>query len=95
MDQWDQDFVDLEVPGHVTVRKDGTGSFQFGMVQGELDCRIDDIGGIHLLAFTWDGSDECDQVSGRGWVRMTGRQLEGHIYIHLGDDSGFTAKKMK
>ena len=41
MDAWDQDFVDLVVPGHFTIRKDGTGCFQFGAVQGEMDCRIE------------------------------------------------------
>jgi len=95
MDQWDQDFVDLEVSGHVTIRKDGTGGFQFGAVQGEIDCRIDDSGGSHLLAFTWDGSDECDPASGRGWVKVDGKQMVGHLFFHLGDDSGFTAKKTK
>jgi hypothetical protein len=30
MEAWDQDFVNMEVPGHFTFRKDGTGHFQFG-----------------------------------------------------------------
>ena len=37
MEQWDQDFVDLVTTGHVTIRKDGTGGFQFGAVQGERE----------------------------------------------------------
>ena len=95
MNQWDQDFVDLEVPGYVTIRKDGMGEFQFGAVQGEMDCRIENIGGGSLLAFTWDGSDECDPASGRGWIKVDGKQLVGHLFFHLGDASGFTAKKTK
>lgn len=95
MDQWDQDFVDLVVPGHVTIRKDGTGSFQFGAVQGEMDCRIEKTGADVVLGFSWDGSDECDAASGRGWVKVNRDQMEGHIFFHLSDDSAFTAKKMK
>lgn len=41
MEAWDQDFVNMEVPGHFTFRKDGTGQFQFGLVQGEMDCRAE------------------------------------------------------
>ena len=40
MDQWDQEFVDLVVPGHVTIGKSGKGSFEFGAVEGEIDCRM-------------------------------------------------------
>jgi len=95
MDQWDQDFVDLVTAGHVTVRKDGTGGLQFGAVQGEMDCRIEDTGRGPVLGFTWDGSDECDPASGRGWVKVNGKQMEGHLFFHLGEDSAFTAKKME
>ncbi|HCS48303.1 MAG: hypothetical protein A2W03_15080 [Candidatus Aminicenantes bacterium RBG_16_63_16] len=95
MDEWDQEFVDLMVPGQVTIRKDGTGSFQFGAVQGEMDCRIDRAGGDPILVFSWDGSDECDPASGRGWVKVNGKQMEGHLFFHLGDDSAFMAKKTK
>jgi hypothetical protein len=42
MDDWDQDFIDLVVPGHFAIRKDGTGFFQFGAVVGKLHCRIED-----------------------------------------------------
>jgi len=93
MDKWDQDFVDLIVPGHVTILKDGTGSFQFGAVQGEMDCLVETAADNAVLEFTWDGSDECDPASGRGWVKVTGPQMEGHIFFHHGDDSGFAAKK--
>jgi len=30
MTEWDQDFVDEEVPGYFDFRKDGLGDFQFG-----------------------------------------------------------------
>ena len=34
MAAWDQEYVNMEVPGHFTFKKDGTGDFQFGLVQG-------------------------------------------------------------
>jgi len=45
--------------------------------------------------FTFEGSDEGDQVSGRGWAKIEGKQMVGQIVFHLGDESGFTAKKIK
>jgi hypothetical protein len=95
MDEWDQDFVDLAAPGYVKIQRDGSGSFQFGAVQGEMDCRVEKTAGSAILGFSWDGSDECDRATGRGWVRVNGKQMEGHIFFHLGDDSGFTAEKIK
>jgi len=95
MDKWDQDFVDLVAPGHIKIQKDGSGAFQFGAVQGEMDCRVVKTADHSILEFSWDGSDECDHASGRGWVSVNGKQMEGHIFLHLGDDSGFTAEKSK
>jgi hypothetical protein len=34
---------------------------------------------------------ENDPVSGRGWLDVTDDQAQGRIFIHLGDDSAFTA----
>lgn len=93
MDQWDQDFIDLMTEGHVTIRKDGTGEFHFGAVQGQMDCRIEDKDSRQLLAFSWDGSDEYDPASGRGWIKVNGDQVEGHLFFHMGDDSAFKAIK--
>jgi hypothetical protein len=45
------------------------------------------------LEFAWDGEDEMDPVSGRGWAIIKDGQLQGRIYFHEGDDSGFTAQK--
>ena len=38
--------------------------------------------------FSWEGNDECDRASGRGWAALKAvGSLHGHIYFHLGDDS--------
>lgn len=95
MDEWDQDFVDLVVPDYVKIEKDGSGSFHFGVVQGEMDCRVEKTDDNTLLRFSWEGSDECDHASGRGWIRVNGKRMEGHIFFHLGDDSRFTAEKTR
>ena len=93
MELWDQDFIDLETEGHFTFNKDELGSFEFGAVQGQIDYSIEKINGLERLSFSWEGSDENDPVSGRGWVIIEGALLTGKIYFHLGDSSWFKAKK--
>ena len=48
--------------------------------------------GRPCVEFTWEGSDEGDQVSGRGFSTLTDEgTLDGRIFFHLGDDSAFQA----
>lgn len=90
MSEWDQDYVDMEVPGHITFRVGRSGSFQFGLVQGEMDCRIDGRPNLRI-EFTWHGFDEGDELTGRGHAEIVDSELQGHLHFHLGDDSAFRA----
>jgi len=60
-------------------------------VQAEMDGRMESVDGASRFAFTWNGFDENDPVSGRGWLHVAGNQAEGKIFIHQGDDSGLNA----
>ena len=42
MTMWDQDYIDMEVPGHVTIGADGACYFQFGLVQGGFHIEPED-----------------------------------------------------
>ncbi|MBE7502014.1 MAG: hypothetical protein HS113_17310 [Verrucomicrobiales bacterium] len=89
MEQWDQDYVDMDAPGHITFRKGGTGQLHFGCVEVELGWRAEaDTGRVE---FTFAGFDEGDEVNGRGWAEMQGSRLTGRIAFHQGDGSGFVA----
>ncbi len=93
MEGWDADYYDMEVPAHITIRKDLTGEFQFGLVTGELDGRVCTVDGEQRFEFSWSGFDENDPMSGRGWLCSEGDKCEGHIFIHLGDDSALKAER--
>jgi hypothetical protein len=93
MEAWDQEYVNMEVPGHFTFKNDGAGCFQFGLVQGEMDCRLENADGKARIEFTWEGQDELDPASGRGWAVMENDELHGRIFFHQGDDSTFRAKR--
>lgn len=91
-DLWDADALDLVAPAYIEFRRDGTGGFGFIAVEGWMDCRPTSTDGRPGAEFTWGGSDDDDHTSGHGWaVLEEDGSLRGHIYFHLGDDSGFRA----
>jgi hypothetical protein len=91
MELWDQDFVDLESPGHITFSRGGRGEMHFGAVDLTLAWRLDAKG--NRVDFTFGGFDEGDEVSGRGWAELNSEKLTGRIAFHQGDESGFVAQK--
>lgn len=94
MELWDGEDLDLVAPAFIEFRPDGTGSFGFLVVSGSMDWRKEGIDRSRV-EFSWDGSDEGDPVSGRGWAALKDDgSLGGRIYFHLGDDSGFRAERL-
>jgi len=53
MEVWDQDYVDMEVPGFIRIGSDGTGRFQFGLVSGDIDGRVEQCGNAPRFEFSW------------------------------------------
>lgn len=94
MELWDREYMDMEVPAFIRIADDGSGEFQFGLVSGSLDGRFGERSGKLAVEFTWDGQDEMDPASGRGWAALEcASLLRGRIYFHAGDDSAFVARR--
>jgi len=92
MDLWGQEAIDLVGPAFIEFGHGRSGSFRFIAVDGWMDCRHQERNGRPYVEFTWDGDDDCDPATGRGWVKLEkDGSLSGHIYFHHGDDSGFKA----
>ena len=92
MDLWDPKDIDLVEPGYFEFSQDQTGHFGFVAVLGYMDWRPGPTPDRPHIEFTWEGDDEGDRVSGRGWATLDpDGSLRGHIYFHLGDDSAFRA----
>ena len=91
MELWDPDYLDLETAAYVRFERDGSGEFQFGAVSGTMDCRSDEEDGLPSVAFSWDGNNDNDPCSGRGWAVVDGQAMRGRFFLHFGDDSAFSA----
>lgn len=93
MELWTADDLDLVGPAHLTLARDGLGAVRFLAIEAGLDYRVVQRDGQPGIEFSFDGSDEGDRISGRGWAMLEGDALHGRIFIHHGDDSGFTAHR--
>jgi hypothetical protein len=96
MDLWDRDALDLVQAASIEFGHDRSGSFGFIAVEGWLDCHEARIDGRAGAEFSWQGYDEGDPVSGRGWA-VLGEDgfLRGRVFFHQGDDSGFRATRQE
>lgn len=74
MSAWDQDYVDMDGPGHITFDAGRSGAFQFGMAQGQMDCKPSEPLGDQV-EFTWHGFDEGTEHTGRGHARIVGGEI--------------------
>jgi len=96
MDAWDNDYMDMEVEAFLKIEIDGAGEFQFGLVHGWIDGHVTTRDGKSAIEFSWEGNDEMDPATGRGWaIQEDENTLSGMIFFHQGDKSGFIAKRKK
>ncbi len=84
MEQWDQDFIELGVPGSIAFRKGGQGEMRFGAVCLNLDWVR---GGDGKAEFSFEVFDQMDEVSGRGLAEIVTDRLTGSIRFYRGDES--------
>ena len=95
MDEWDVDYMEEEGPAFIEYGADQMGEFQFGLTSDNIDYRITERGGQPTIEWTWEGMDEMDPCTGRGWAVLEGDELHGMIFFHQGDESGFVARRAK
>ena len=96
MEAWDREYMDMEVPAYIRFEQNGTGEFQFGVVQVQIDYKVITRDGKPAVEFSWEGSDEMDPVAGRGWAVLNeDDSLSGRIFFHLGDESGLIATRKR
>lgn len=94
MENWDEDYFNMEVQAYIEIDKRGSGDFQFGLVTGQIDGEVVKDQSGEKLEFTWEGNDENDEAFGSGWLKLKDKNaLEGKIKFHQGDSSLFTAER--
>lgn len=95
MSEWDDDYINEEGQPFIEFTKHGYGKFEFGLVSGNLSFVETRRDGKAAVEWTWEGMDEMDECSGRGWATLKGEELHGMIFFHGGDNSDFVARRPK
>jgi hypothetical protein len=93
MELWDRADLDLLGPPHMTLDSHGHGAMRFLAIEADIDYRATERDGPPAVEFSFDGNDEGDHISGRGWAVLAASMLRGRIFLHDGDDSAFTATR--
>jgi hypothetical protein len=70
MENWDEDYFNMEVQAYIEIDKRGMGDFQFSLVAGQIDGELVKEEASEKLDFTWEGGDENDEASGSGWIKI-------------------------
>lgn len=81
-------------PAEIALERGGRGRMNFIAVDLVLDYKLARRDNLDGVEFTFDGSDEGDRVTGRGWAVLDGQKLRGRIHFHQGDSSGFLAHRI-
>ena len=90
-DTWDRDYLDLVEPAFINIDRAGRGELAFGVVNASLDLEYSRT----MVFFTFEGSDEGDEVSGSGSAELQDDgTLEIGIAFHLGDEAVLRAKRV-
>jgi len=93
MELWDQGDLDLVAPAMLCLEPNGVGQIAFIAIEAQFDYRIVMRDGLPAIEFSFQGFDEGDEVTGRGWAILQGEQLQGRLFFHQGDDSSFVAAR--
>jgi hypothetical protein len=88
MEQWDQDYIDLEKQEFSDLAKTAWVSLYLALLTDSLIVGMDNDKDAKRVEFSRDCTSEYDPVCGRGWFEMTATdQIYGKLFIHNGDES--------
>ncbi len=94
MPDFDDEFMHAEENAYLKISDTGS-EFKFGYVNGYFHLKQESKlkkGGV--IKFYWEGSDEIDEVSGTGWIKIiSDKKIEGEIHFFDSDTYKFIAKK--
>ena len=92
---WDRDALDLVEEAFIHFGSKQLGELAMIALRADVDYRLETKDGKPSVEFSFEGDDEGDPRSGRGWAVLGDDDvLRGRLYIHRGDDSAFEATRV-
>lgn len=94
IDSRNTDSYGLDEQAYIYIDSDNSGIIQFGLICGDLDGRIRNNPNEKIYEFMLDGNEGFDDVTGRGWLKLTDKNtVSGKLLIDDGDVTDFLAKR--
>ncbi|MEI9904848.1 MAG: hypothetical protein WDN06_21350 [Asticcacaulis sp.] len=91
MPDFEADYPDMVEPAYILFEETG-GEFAFGCCTGHIWATSSTEAAS--IDFSWDGSDEMDEVNGNGSAELQpDGSLKGEICYHNGDEYSFIARR--
>jgi len=90
---FDDDYLREEVEPYVKLKQVGDrvdGEYHIGLQMGSIDGRLQ---GKNQILFSFEGSDEMDEVSGAGTATVEGDRLTFTLMYHGGDEFIFECER--
>lgn len=90
---FDEEYLRMETEPYVTLRQCGdqiSGEYHIGLQKGDLDGRLQT---PNPIAFSFEGSDEINEVYGRGTAKLDDGRLIFTLHYHLGDTFTFYGER--
>ncbi len=87
------DYLRMEGSPYVRLSQEGrrvTGEYHLGLQQGDIYGRLE---GETRMLFSFEGTDEMDEVSGAGRATVEGDRMVFELLYHQGDDYAFECKR--
>ena len=94
LEGFDDEYLHLVAEPTFHVAADGTGCFRFGALEATMVVQETEEGADPGIQFEWEGFDEGDRISGRGWAVLRGTSLRGEIVFRFGDTYIFEAERL-
>ena len=92
MPDFEADYPDMVERAYILFRADGGGEFVFGCCTGHIWTASTTE--AESIDFSWNGSDEMDEVSGDGYAELQpDGAIKGEISYHNGEEYAFVARK--
>jgi hypothetical protein len=92
--EWSYDYLSMRSRPEINISSSGYGTIRFGAFEGVLDAMKDEFRPDDIMQFSFYGSDEGDEVCGRGVACIEGEFMKGRIVFHRGMTSDFEAEKL-
>jgi hypothetical protein len=94
MSEWSSEFLAASGPPRLKLSSSGYGTIAFTAFEGILDAMTDELRPEDTMQFSFRGTDDGDEVCGRGFAVESDGVMRGRICFNRSVTSDFVARRL-